>query len=390
MRKHILARAALVSTALLGASASAEFQRGYIYTVGSTTLFPFAKTVGEHFSKAHKKQLPLLQSTGTGGGIKLFCEGAQGETPDIVNASRAMKPKEREECQTNGVGDILEVKIGYDGLVMAQAKKAPPIALTRKEARMALAKWVASPDGKLVANPNHTWKQINPALPDSPIEVLGPPAASGTYDAFVDLVSDMECKGAPWVAAGKTEPSPDLLRKCRTLRDDGVYVEGREHDEDQLSRLNHAPGAVAIIDYKTYIDNMAHIRAVPIDGLEPTHDSIASHSYAGSRPLYLYVKAAHLGQTPGLKEYVGEFTSEHTWGEKGYLKSLGLIPLPTEERTTYVDAVKAQGIAPSLASIADAPPAKSWERAGKSTKTASKDTAKTAPHAAEPVAKSHK
>lgn len=368
MRRHILASAALVSTVLLSAPASAEFQRAYIYTVGSTTVFPFAKAVGEHFSKAHKQQLPLLQSTGSGGGIKLFCEGTHGETPDIVNASRAMKPKERAECQTNGVGDILEVKIGYDGLVMAQAKKAPPISLSRKEARMALAKWVAGPDGKPIPNPNKTWNQINPALPDSPIEVLGPSAASGTYDAFVDLISDLECKGKPWVADGKAEATPDMLRKCRTLRDDGAYVEGRDHDEDQLARLNHAPGAVAIIDYKTYIDNAAHLHAVAIDGLEPSQDSIASRTYAGSRPLYLYVKGAHLGFVPGLKQYVGEFTSEHAWGEKGYLKTLGLIPLPPTERETYLEAAKAEGIVPSLASAAEPAPAKSASKPAKAAK----------------------
>ncbi len=385
MRKQILAHAALFSTILFSASATAEFQRGYIYTVGSTTVFPFAKAVGEKFSKTRKLQLPLLQSTGTGGGIKLFCEGTHGETPDIVNASRPMKDKERAECRANGVNDILEVKIGYDGLVMAQAKKAPPLALSRKEARSALAKWVPGPDGKPMLNPNKTWKQINPALPDSPIEVLGPPAASGTYDAFVDLISDMECKGHTWVAEGKTEPTPDMLRKCRAIREDGVYVEGREHDEVQLSRLAHAPGAVAIMDYKSFSEEHAQLRAVPIDGLEPTYDSIASRSYAGSRPLFLYVKSAHFGQTPGLKEYIAEFTSEHAWGEKGYLKSIGLVAMPPEERVAYIDAVKAQGISPSQSMASDEAPAKSSAKAAKSGAAPAKSNT----HHDEPKAKGH-
>jgi phosphate transport system substrate-binding protein len=349
MHRHLLARAALISTALISGTAAADFQRAYIYTVGSSTVLPYAKAVGEHYSKAAKAQMPLQQSTGTGGGIKLFCEGAQGETPDIVNTSRPMKAKERKECQTNGVSDILEIKIGYDGLVMAQSKRSPPLSLSRKEARAALAKWVAGEDGKPVLNPNKSWNQINPALPEQPIEVLGPPAASGTYDAFVDLVSELECKGRPWVETGKTEPTPDLLRKCRSLREDGVYVEGREHDENQLARLAQAPGAVEIMDYRDFTEHHAHLRAVPIDGLEPSHETIAAKTYAGTRPLYLYVKTAHLGLTPGLKEYVAEFISEHASGDKGYLKTLGLVPMAADERATTIDAVKAQGISPSTA-----------------------------------------
>jgi phosphate transport system substrate-binding protein len=372
MPKQILARAALFSAVLLSVSASAEFQRGYIYTVGSSTVLPYAKAVGERLAKARKLQVPLQQSTGTGGGIKLFCEGANGETPDIVSASRPMKEKERQECRTHGVRDILEVKIGYDGLVMAQAKNSPPLSLTRKEARAALAKWVVDSDGQPILNPNKTWNQINPALPDDRIEILGPPAASGTYDAFVDLVSEFECKGAPWVAEGQAEPTVDMLRKCRALREDGVYVEGREHDEGHLSRLDRTPGAVAIMDYKSLTENGSHLRAVPIDGKAPSYEAIASKSYAGSRPLFLYVKGAHLGQTPGLKEYVAEFTSDHAWGEKGYLKTIGLIAMSPEERATYADAVKAQGISPSLALASTEASAKS----GKSGKSKAKGEAR--------------
>jgi phosphate transport system substrate-binding protein len=349
MRRTIIAYTVLLAAGLLGTSASAEYQRRYIYTVGSTTVFPFAKAVGEKFAKSKKLQLPLLQSTGTGGGFKLFCEGANGETPDIVNASRAMKPKEREECRANGVNDILEVKIGYDGLVLAQSKNAPPLALSRKEARMALAKWIPEANGKLVLNPYKTWKAINPSLPGTPIEILGPSVASGTYDALVDLISESECKGRPWAPDGTAEPTPDLLKKCRSLREDGAYIEGRDNDEDHVSLLAESPTKVALFDYKLLAEDNSRIRAIPIEGVEPTHDTIASRIYPGSRPLFLYVKKAHFDLIPGLKDYVAEFTGESTWGEKGYLKALGLVVMPPEERAVYTAEVKAQGISPASA-----------------------------------------
>jgi phosphate transport system substrate-binding protein len=354
MRRKIIACTMLLAAELLSTSASAEYQRRYIYTVGSTTAFPFANAVGEKFAKSKKLQLPLLQSTGTSGGFKLFCEGVSGETPDIVNASRAMKPKEREECRTNGVNDILEVKIGYDGLVLVQSKNAPPLALSRKEARMALAKWVPDANGKLVLNPYKTWKDINPSLPGTPIEILGPSPASGIYDALADLISESECKGRPWVPDGKTEPTPDLLKKCRSLREDGAYIEGRDNDEEYVSRLSDSPFKVAILDYKLLSENNSRLRAIPIEGVEPTHDAIALRSYPGSRPLFLYIKKAHFDLVPGLKDYVAEFTSESAWGEKGYLKALGLVVMPPEERATYTAEVKAQGISPSLATAGKA------------------------------------
>lgn len=368
MRKNtVIACAVLCATAVYGVSASAaEFQRRYIRIVGSNAVAPYAKAVGERYAKAKKAQVPLLEATSTGGGIKLFCEGASDATPDIAVSSRAMKPKEREECQANGVGDILEVKIGYDGLVLAQGKKAPPLDLGRKEARLALAKWVAGPDGQLAPNPHKTWKDISPAFPDQPLAVQGPAPTSGAYDALVDMVSESECQGRPWVAAGQAEPTADALRKCRALRDDGVYVEGREGDESQVFLLASAPAKVAVLDYKLLADHADQLRAIPIDGVEPTAESIGSRRYAGTRPLFLYVKGAHLGLTPGLKDYVAEFASEKTWGEQGYLQKLGLVVMPPAERASYVDAVKAAGITPSSAAAPAA--GKSGSKAGKAVK----------------------
>jgi phosphate transport system substrate-binding protein len=339
---RLFALAAFLAAGLGAATpAAAYFQRNYIHIVGSSTVLPYSKAVGEKFAKAKKFHLPRLESTGTSGGIKLFCEGTGGDYPDIVNTSRPLKPKELDECRKAGVTEIVEVKIGYDALVLAQAKQAPPLALTRREARLALAKWVAGRTGQPVPNPNTRWNRINPALPDSPIEIYGPPPSSGTHDAFVDLVSESECRGRPWVEAGKTEPSPELLKKCRAIRDDGVYVEGRENDEDLIEQLSARPGRLALFDYKHLAAHRDRLRAVPIEGVEPDPASIASRRYPGARPLLMYVKADQVGRTPGLKEYLAEFTQEKTWGDKGYLAKLGLIPSPAAERKAYAADAKA-------------------------------------------------
>lgn len=352
MRKNALALAALVGAGMFSATVSAEFHRGYILIVGSSAVAPYTKAVGERLAKK-RFQTPLTQATGTNGGIKLFCEGLDVESPDIVATSRPMKAKERDECRTHGVGDVLELKIGYDALVLAQSKKAPPLALTRKEARLALSKWVADASGKLVLNPNKNWSDINPSFPASPIEIYGPPMVSGTADAFVDMLADLECKGQPWSVDGKTEPTVDMLKKCRALREDGAYIEGRENDEDLAAGLGAKPGKVAIFDYRLLSENAAHSRAIPIDGVEPDQYAIASKAYPGTRPLFLYVKQANIGVTPGLKEFVAEAASENAWGDKGYLKSLGLIVLPSDERATQTADIKALGITP-VAAVASA------------------------------------
>jgi phosphate transport system substrate-binding protein len=370
MQKKAFVLTALLGTGLFSASASAEFHRGYVSIVGSSAVSPYAKAVGERISKAKKLQMPLVQATGTSGGVKLFCEGLGVESPDIVIAARPMKQKERDECRSHGVDDILELKIGYDGLILAQSKKAPPLALTRKEARKALGKWVADDSGKPVLNPYKTWKEINPSFPDTPIEVYGPPPASGVYDALLDLISDLECKGRPWIPDGKGEPTPDMLRKCRALREDGVYVEGRENDEEFAARLGGAPGKVAIYDYELLNANTSHSRAIPIDGVEPDAGSIAAKAYAGSRPLLVYVKKANIGGTPGLREFIAEISSENALGDRGYLKTLGLIPMPADERVTYVAEVKDLGINP--ASVGGAAPAAKAKASTASTKVAAK------------------
>ena len=336
----------LAGAGLFSASASAEFHRGYVSIVGSSAVAPYAKAVGERIARAKGIQAPLVQATGTSGGIKLFCEGFGPESPDVVVTARPMKKKEIEECRSHGISDILELKIGYDALVLAQSKNAPPLALTRKEARKALAKWLVDSSNNMVPNPNKTWKDVNPALPATRIDIYGPPPVSGAYDALQDLISDLECKGPPWVSAGKADITPDMLKKCRSIREDRVYTEGRENDEDMAATLGNDPNKVVIYDYELLKANSKNSRAIPIDGVEPDASTISTKSYAGARPLMVYVKKDSISGTPGLREFIGEIASEGAIGEKGYLKSEGLIPMAADERATYAAEVKALGINP--------------------------------------------
>jgi phosphate transport system substrate-binding protein len=353
MNKKFLTVTTLVGLGLFATSSWAEFQRGYVSMMGSSTVVPFVKAAADKVARSGKVRAPLIQASGTGGGIKLFCEGMGPESPDIALASRGMKTKERDECRKNGVSDVVEVKIGYDALILAQSKKADPWSLTDKEARLAFAKWLAERNGAMELNPNKTWKDVKGSLPATPIELLGPPTTSATYDAFVDLISDLECKGPPWVPAGAREPSADLLRKCRSVREDGVFKEGRENDESHVARLaDAATPKVGVFGYKMLTDHASKIRAIPINGVEPTYENISSKAYLGSRPLYLYVKGSSIGRTPGLREFLAEITSENAWGEKGYLKSAGLIAMSPTERSTYAGKLKDAGVSPTISTTA--------------------------------------
>ncbi len=325
----------------------ADFQRGYVSMMGSSTLVPFVKAAADKT----KGKAPLIQASGTGGGIKLFCEGTGAESPDIAIASRAMKTKEKDECQRNGVSQVLELKIGYDAVILAQSITAEPWTLTDKEARLAFAKWLAERNGQMALNPNKTWNDIKQSLPGTPIELLGPPNTSATHDAFIDLISDLECKGPPWVPAGAREPTADMLRKCRSVREDSVYKEGRENDDTHVARIADATSPkLGVFGYKMMRDNATRLRAIPINGVEPTYANISTKAYLGTRPLFLYVKSNHIGRTPGLVEFLGEITSENAWGDNGYLKTAGLITMSASERATYAAKLKEAGVSPSISS----------------------------------------
>jgi len=335
IRKAIFA--GLGASVALGAGvAQAQSSRDYISIVGSSTVYPFATVVAEQFGKSTRFKTPKIESTGSGGGIKLFCAGVGVQHPDITNASRAIKKSELETCAKNGVKEVVEVKIGYDGLSIAHSKAAKPVAMTRKEVWLALAKDVPDPKGgdAIVPNPYQTWNQINPSLPNAKIEVLGPPPTSGTRDAFVELVMEEGCDGFDAVKALKSDKKRHKA-VCQTMREDGAFVEAGENDNLIVQKLEANPNAFGIFGYSFLDQNRDKVQGVAIEGVKPEFDLIASGKYPVSRPLFFYVKKAHVGVIPGLKEYIAEFTSEKSWGPDGYLSERGLIPMPTAERKQF-------------------------------------------------------
>jgi phosphate transport system substrate-binding protein len=323
----------------------ANAARDYINIVGSSTVYPFATVVAEQFGKSSSYKTPKIESTGSGGGFKLFCAGVGVEHPDITNASRAIKKSEFDTCAANGVKEIVEVKIGYDGIVLANSKEAAPLKLTRKDIFLALAKDVPDPSGaeKLVPNPYKTWQDVNPALPAKSIEVLGPPPTSGTRDAFVELAMEEGAKEFAWIKALKDKKKFAAI--AQTVREDGAYVEAGENDNLIVQKLEANPNAVGIFGFSFLDQNMDKLQGSFVDDVQPTFDAIADGQYPVSRPLFFYVKKAHADVIPGIKEYLQEFTSEKAWGPDGYLSEKGMIPMPDAERAKYrVDVEKLQGL----------------------------------------------
>lgn len=320
-----------------------ESARDYISIVGSSTVYPFATVVAEQFGKTTDFKTPKIESTGSGGGFKLFAAGVGVEHPDITNASRRIKKTECEMSAENGVTEVVELKIGYDGIVMANSKKAEPFKLTRKEIFLALAKEVPDPsgeEGKLVPNPYKTWNDVNPDLPETRIEVLGPPPTSGTRDAFVELAMETGAKEFAWIKALKKEDKKKFKGIAHTVREDGAYVEAGENDNLIVQKLNANPDALGIFGFSFLDQNTDKMQGAFVDGVQPAFSAIADGSYPLSRPLFFYVKKAHVGTIPGMAEYLEEFTSEKAWGDEGYLTEKGLIPMPEKEREKYASIAK--------------------------------------------------
>ncbi|MGH6927352.1 MAG: PstS family phosphate ABC transporter substrate-binding protein [Dongiaceae bacterium] len=322
--KYTVALAALATLALAGQAEA----RDQIRIVGSSTVFPFSTAVAEQFGRAGQFKTPVVESTGTGGGFKLFCAGVGVDHPDISNASRKIKDTEIEDCAKNGVAAITEVKIGYDGIVLANSKATAPISLTVKTVFLALAKQVPV-DGKLVDNPYESWSEIDPSLPNAKIEVLGPPPTSGTRDAFVELVMDKACGEIAEIEALEGDAKKAA---CQSIREDGAYVEAGENDNLIVQKLEANPAALGIFGFSFLDQNSDKIQGNAMDGVAPTFETIADGSYEVSRPLFFYVKNAHVDVIPGVKEFVAEFVSDKASGDEGYLADKGLIPLPTGER----------------------------------------------------------
>ncbi len=331
----------LLAICLLTTTTAQGAGRDYISVVGSSTVYPFATTVAEQFGKTTRFKTPKIESTGSGGGMKLFCTGTTIVTPDITNASRRIKKSEFKKCQMNGVKDIIEIKIGYDGIVLANTKKSPQLSLSKRDIYLALARNVPDPKGSetFVENPYTTWKEVNPALPDSKIEVMGPPPTSGTRDAFDELAMQGGCKSFAWVRAIKKTDKKKFKAVCQALREDGAYIEAGENDNLIVQKLEANPASFGIFGFSYLDQNMDKIQGSIIDGQEPSFENIAENRYPISRPLYIYVKKAHIGVVPGLEEYLQEFSSDRAWGEDGYLADKGLIPMPEAEQRQVVKVI---------------------------------------------------
>ncbi len=339
INNRIILAAALTAAAVSNVNAAS---RDYISIVGSSTVYPFATVVAETFGKTTHFKTPKIESTGSGGGLKLFCAGVGVEHPDITNASRRIKSSEIERCASNGVTDIVEVKIGYDGIVIANSKSAPQMNLTRRDLFLALAKKVPNVkgSGELIDNPYKSWNEVNASLPNTAIEVLGPPPTSGTRDAFVELAMEGGCKTFDFIKAMKKKDKKAYKGICHTIREDGAYIEAGENDNLIVQKLESNPKAVGIFGFSFLDQNADKIQGSIVDKVAPTFEAIADGSYPVSRPLYFYVKKAHVGKIPGIEEYLAEFTSAKAWGEEGYLVDKGMIPMPNQERSKFAADVK--------------------------------------------------
>lgn len=318
----------LLATVAIGIMSASAYAKDNIQVVGSSTVYPFATTVAEKFGKETGAS-PVIESTGTGGGIKLFCAGVGEDSPDAVNASRPIKEAEVKTCNENGVNNIVELKIGRDALVLANSKDGPDMDLTIDQVYLALAKQIPI-DGKLMDNPHKTWKDVDPSLPDEKIEVLGPPPTSGTRDSFKELVLHVGCKAA--LKAQNIKLDADVEKAaCETVREDGGYVEAGENDNLIVQKLAANPSAVGLFGFSFLENNRTTIKDVKISGVEATYESAMDGSYPISRDLFIYFKGEHFDTTKGLKDFAKAVVSEDAVGEEGYLIDKGLIPLKPDE-----------------------------------------------------------
>ena len=311
--------------------------RDQINVVGSSTVYPFSTVVAENFGNKTGIKVPKIESTGSGGGMKLFCKGLGTGHPDITNASRRIKKNEFNQCKENGI-DVVEIKVGYDGIVIANSKKAKLLNLTKRQIFLALAKQVPEGNkegGSLVDNPNKKWSDIDPNLPNKKIEVLGPPPTSGTRDAFNELAIEGGCKTFPKLKAIKKQDKKKYKAICRAVREDGAFIEAGENDNLIVQKLVENESAFGVFGFSFLIENEDKIQGSTVDGMAPTMETIADKSYGVSRPLYFYVKLAHVDVIPGIREFLAEYTSEDSWGPGGYLEERGMIPMPENEREFF-------------------------------------------------------
>ena len=338
MRRLVLALAAMLPVALGAcvdqAAGGGAGARDQIRVVGSSTVYPFTTLVAEQYLAADPDaRPPVIESTGTGAGIRLFCAGVGAAYADLVDASRRMKRSEYDECARHGAGDLMEVQIGIDGIAFAEARRGPPMRLTPTLIFRALA---AMPNGQ--PNRSRTWRDLDPALPATPIRVYGPPATSGTREAFAELILARGCETIdPTLSSLRERNRAAFEARCLTVRDDGAYIDAGENDNLIVQKLGANPDAIGIFGYSYLEENSEAVRGVAINGVEPTYQAIAGGRYPGARPLFVYVKRAHLRAVPGLRRFLALYAAN--WAPDGALTRRGLIPSPPSARAFAVNTI---------------------------------------------------
>jgi phosphate transport system substrate-binding protein len=336
---------AAVALAAVSTSGMAD-ARTQMRAVGSSTVYPFAKAVAERVARANPRLgAPIIESTGTGAGMKLFCAGVGERFPDVSNASRRMKASEAKQCAANGVTKVTEIQVGLDGLAVATAKSSGINGLTTRDIYLAIAK---TPFGK--PNKAKTWKDVNAKLPAIPIRVYGPPTTSGTRDSLHELILTPPCEANPSMAAMKKADEAKFKAICTGIRSDGAYIEAGENDNLIVQKLEANANTIGVFGYSFLEENMGKLKGVAINGVQPSYQTISSFQYPGARPLYIYVKNAHAAAIPAIRAFVAEFTKESAMGPKGYLTQHGLIAAPNNVRAR--SQMAARGLTPlNLASL---------------------------------------
>ncbi|GGN50886.1 MAG: phosphate ABC transporter substrate-binding protein [Novosphingobium sp.] len=315
-----------------GSGGTGSGARDYVTAVGSSTVYPFATAVAEQFAKTSGSKSPVIESTGTGAGMKLFCAGVGAQHPDVEDASRRMKKSEYELCQKNGVTEIVEIQVGIDGIAFAESKDGPGMMLTPTDIYKALA---ANPYGK--PNTAKTWSDVNPSLPNEPILVYGPPSTSGTRDALKELILEAGCKTDDAMKALKDSDKEKYEQTCHQIREDGPYVDAGENDNLIVQKISQNPKAIGIFGYSFLEENADKLKGVPLSNVEPTYESISDFSYPGARPLYIYVKKQHLAPIQGLQAYINEWPK--VWGPDGLLKKKGMVISPDDVRAKNAEVI---------------------------------------------------
>jgi len=317
------------------ASGGGMGSRDQIRVVGSSTVFPFTTLAAEQFVDRNPQvKAPVIESTGTGAGMRLFCDGIGAGHPDIADASRRMTASEYVRCKANGAGDLLEIQVGLDGIAFAQARSGPHLTLSPLTLYRALA---ARPGGQ--RNQTRTWQDVDPTLPAVPIQVYGPPSTSGTRDTFAHLILARGCEQAMPAIASKRDSDPDgYAATCMAVREDGAYVDAGENDNLIVQKLRANPEAVGIFGYSYLAENSEAVDGLSLDGVAPTYRTIADGSYPGSRPLFIYVKKAHLGAIPGLRPFLATFAG--LWNPDGPMVRKGLIAAPADIRARAAEIIR--------------------------------------------------